>query len=39
VANIGIDLARKIGSADRRIFGNFIAHLGRCIYGGVFEEN
>ena len=23
---------------DRRIFGNFIEHLGRCIYGGIFEE-
>jgi alpha-N-arabinofuranosidase len=23
---------------DRRIFGNFIEHLGRCIYGGVFDE-
>jgi alpha-N-arabinofuranosidase len=23
---------------DRRIFGNFIEHLGRCIYGGIYEE-
>jgi alpha-N-arabinofuranosidase len=38
MANINIDLDRKIGSVDPRIFGNFIEHLGRCIYGGVFDE-
>src|SRR4029450_9484315 len=38
MARIAIDLARRIGSVDRRIFGNFIEHLGRCIYGGIFEE-
>jgi len=38
MARIGIDLNRKIGSVDRRIFGNFIEHLGRCIYGGIFDE-
>jgi alpha-N-arabinofuranosidase len=38
MARIGIELARRIGRVDRRIFGNFIEHLGRCIYGGVFEE-
>jgi len=29
------DLA--IGEADRRLFGAFIEHLGRCVYGGIFE--
>jgi alpha-N-arabinofuranosidase len=38
MARIAIDLARRLGTVDRRIFGNFIEHLGRCIYGGVFEE-
>ena len=38
MTRIGIDLARRIGTVDRRIFGNFIEHLGRCIYGGIFEE-
>jgi alpha-L-arabinofuranosidase len=38
VARIKIDLDRRIGRVDRRIFGNFIEHLGRCIYGGVFDE-
>jgi alpha-N-arabinofuranosidase len=38
MAKIGIDLDRKIGTVDRRIFGNFIEHIGRCIYGGIYEE-
>ncbi|MGI9050189.1 MAG: alpha-N-arabinofuranosidase [Rubrobacteraceae bacterium] len=35
---IKIDLDRKVGQLDRRVFGGFIEHLGRCIYGGVFDE-
>jgi alpha-L-arabinofuranosidase len=38
MARIGIDLDRWIGPVDRRIFGNFVEHLGRCIYGGLYEE-
>ncbi|HZR40616.1 MAG TPA: alpha-L-arabinofuranosidase C-terminal domain-containing protein [Ktedonobacteraceae bacterium] len=38
MAKIKIDLERKIGSVDRRIYGGFIEHLGRCIYGGIFDE-
>jgi alpha-N-arabinofuranosidase len=26
-----------IGDTDRRLFGAFIEHLGRCVYGGIFE--
>ncbi len=37
MAQIKIDTDRKLGSVDRRIFGSFIEHLGRCIYGGVYE--
>jgi alpha-L-arabinofuranosidase len=39
VAKIKVDLDRRIGTLDRRVFGGFIEHLGRCIYGGVFDEN
>ncbi|MCC6176961.1 MAG: alpha-N-arabinofuranosidase [Chloroflexi bacterium] len=38
MATIKVDLDRQIGQVDRRIFGGFIEHLGRCIYGGIFEE-
>src|SRR5262249_17897931 len=37
MARIGIDLERRIGTIDRRIFGQFIEHLGRCIYGGIYD--
>ena len=34
---IKVDLERTIGEIDPKIYGNFIEHLGRCIYGGVFD--
>jgi alpha-N-arabinofuranosidase len=37
-ARIKIDFDRRIGKIDRNIYGNFIEHLGRCIYGGIYEE-
>lgn len=27
----------KVGKIDRRIFGSFIEHLGRAVYGGIYE--
>lgn len=27
----------RIGEIDRRIYGSFIEHLGRAVYGGIFE--
>src|SRR5258707_15870891 len=38
LATISIDLARKMGIIDRKIYGGFVEHLGRCIYGGIYEE-
>jgi alpha-L-arabinofuranosidase len=38
MARIGIDLERRIGTIARRLFGQFIEHLGRCIYGGIYDE-
>jgi len=37
-ARIRIDTSRVIGEVNPHIFGNFAEHLGRCIYGGIFEE-
>src|SRR5205085_5066770 len=37
-ARIKIDTDRVIGEVHPRLFGNFTEHLGRCIYGGIFEE-
>ncbi len=38
IARIKVDQGRRIGEVDPRIYGGFIEHLGRCIYGGIFEE-
>jgi alpha-L-arabinofuranosidase len=38
LAKIKLDPERIVGRLDRRVFGGFIEHLGRCIYGGVFDE-
>ncbi len=37
-ATIKLDLDRRIGTVDRRILGGFAEHLGRCIYGGIYDE-
>lgn len=37
-ATIQIHSGRHRGEIDRKIFGNFIEHLGRCITGGIFDE-
>ena len=39
VTTIAVDPRRSLGQVDRRIFGGFVEHLGRCIYGGLYEEN
>jgi alpha-L-arabinofuranosidase len=38
VARIKIDVDRTIGQVDPLLFGNFAEHLGRMIYGGIYEE-
>jgi alpha-N-arabinofuranosidase len=38
-ATIKIDLDRKIGEVDPNLFGNFTEHLGRCIYGGLYDPS
>jgi alpha-N-arabinofuranosidase len=38
-ARIKIDLDRTIGEVDKKLYGNFVEHLGRCVYGGIYEEN
>lgn len=36
-AVVTVDPAFRIGAADRRLFGSFVEHMGRCVYGGLFE--
>ncbi|MFZ0215251.1 MAG: alpha-L-arabinofuranosidase C-terminal domain-containing protein, partial [Candidatus Dormiibacterota bacterium] len=37
MALIRIDWDRTLGTVDRRIFSGFVEHLGRCIYGGLYD--
>lgn len=34
-----IDAERTIGEIDPGIYGHFIEHLERCVYGGIWTEN
>lgn len=36
-ARLVIDPAFAVGDIDPRIRGSFVEHLGRCVYGGIFE--
>lgn len=36
-ARIKIDIDRTIGEVDSMIYGNFVEHLGRCVYGGIYD--
>jgi alpha-N-arabinofuranosidase len=36
-ARITLDSAFDLGEIDPRISGSFVEHLGRCVYGGIFE--
>jgi alpha-L-arabinofuranosidase len=36
---VTLDREVAIGTTDRRLFGAFVEHLGRCVYGGIFEPD
>lgn len=36
-AKMVLDRDFKIGEVDKRIYGSFIEHLGRAVYGGIYE--
>ncbi|MCR5227785.1 MAG: alpha-N-arabinofuranosidase [Eubacterium sp.] len=36
-AKISIDLDKQISKIDDRIYSSFIEHLGRAVYGGIYE--
>jgi alpha-N-arabinofuranosidase len=37
IAHAVIDPRFEIGSVHRRLFGSFIEHIGRAVYGGIYE--
>ncbi|MDF2989283.1 MAG: alpha-N-arabinofuranosidase, partial [Eubacterium sp.] len=36
-AKMILDKDYKIGEIDKRLYGSFIEHLGRAVYGGIYE--
>jgi alpha-N-arabinofuranosidase len=34
---IVVDPNFALGPLDRRVFGTFVEHMGRCVYGGIYE--
>ena len=36
-AKLTIDKSFTVGKVDKRIYGSFIEHLGRAVYGGIYE--
>jgi alpha-L-arabinofuranosidase len=36
-ASVLLDKDFTIGRTDPRLFGAFVEHLGRCVYGGIYE--
>jgi len=38
-AQIALDRDFVIGQTDPRLFGSFVEHLGRCVYGGIYEPD
>ena len=34
---VTIDRAAVVAPVNRRIFGSFVEHLGRCVYDGIYE--
>lgn len=36
-AHVIADASFAIGEIDPRLFGSFVEHIGRCVYGGIFE--
>ncbi|MFD2078786.1 alpha-N-arabinofuranosidase [Actinopolymorpha cephalotaxi] len=38
-ASLTLDPAFRIGAVDPRVRGSFVEHLGRCVYGGIYEPD
>jgi alpha-N-arabinofuranosidase len=35
--HVVVDRDFVLAPLDRRVFGTFVEHMGRCVYGGIFE--
>jgi alpha-N-arabinofuranosidase len=37
ICTVTLDPAFAVAPVDPRLFGSFVEHMGRCVYGGIFE--
>ena len=37
LANLHLNTQYHVGTIDRRLFGGFLEHLGRAVYGGIYD--
>ncbi len=37
-ARLKIDPERRLGTIDPNLYGNFVEHIGRCVYSGIYDE-
>jgi alpha-N-arabinofuranosidase len=38
-ARLIIDPAFAVAEVDERVFGSFVEHMGRCVYGGIYDRD
>lgn len=38
-AKVFLDTRRTVGPLDRRIFSGFVEHIGRVVYGGIYDPS
>lgn len=38
-ATLTVDPAFRVAEVNRRTFGSFVEHMGRCVYTGIFEPS
>jgi alpha-N-arabinofuranosidase len=38
-ATVTLDAAFRVAPVPRRLFGSFVEHMGRCVYGGIYEPH
>jgi alpha-N-arabinofuranosidase len=36
-ATVSLDPAFEVAPVNRRVFGSFVEHMGRCVYGGIYD--
>ena len=39
LATVVIDPAYRVAPVPPRLFGSFVEHMGRCVYGGIYEPD